>query len=107
MKRGWMRGLLPVGLVSSALGCAVNPNAQPITQQTWYVCENGRMFAVEFLADPPSARIFFEQTQVTLPQAIGATDAKYSDGQTTLYIEGDRALLETGAQIFGRGCVRR
>ncbi len=107
MRWGWMREFLALGLVGSALGCAVNPNAQPITQQTWYLCENGRAFAVEFLANPPSARIQIEQNQVILPQTIGATDAKYSDGHTTLYIEGERALLETGAQILGRGCVRR
>jgi membrane-bound inhibitor of C-type lysozyme len=83
------------------------PGTEPVPQQARYVCENGKAFTVEFLADPPSARILFEQNQVILPQTTGATDAKYTDGRNTLYIEEDRALLETGAQIFGRGCVQR
>jgi membrane-bound inhibitor of C-type lysozyme len=76
-------------------------------QQVGYVCENGKAFTVEFLANPPSARVVFDKEQVTLPPALAATDAKYTDGRTTLYVEGDRALLETAGQVFGRGCVQR
>ena len=45
--------------------------------------------------------------QVTLPATSGATDGKYNDGRTTLYLDGARALLDVGGQIFARGCVRR
>lgn len=107
LKWGWARSLLAAGVVASLPGCASVPGMEPMPQRANYVCENGKAFAVEFLADPPSAQVAFDGRQVILPQTIAATDAKYTDGRNTLYIEGDRALLESAGQVFGRGCVRR
>jgi membrane-bound inhibitor of C-type lysozyme len=99
--------VLTVGLFVSLPGCLSMPGTEPVPQQARYVCENGKGFAVEFLPDSPSAKVVFDEKQVVLPPATAATDAKYTDGRTTLYIEGERALLETAGQVFGRGCVRR
>lgn len=107
MTREWVWGVLAIGFATVVAACVQGMNQPPMPQQARYVCENGKAFAVEFLADPPSARVVFDERQVTLPPALAATDAKYTDGQTTLYVEGDRALLETAGQVFGRGCVRR
>ncbi|MGE5849131.1 MAG: MliC family protein [Candidatus Methylomirabilota bacterium] len=107
MKWGWARSALAAGLVVPLFGCTYGPGAEPMPQPAQYICENGKAFAVEFLADPPSARIVVGGSQITLPQTVAATDAKYTDGRNTLYIEGDRALLETAGQVFGRGCIRR
>ena len=45
--------------------------------------------------------------QYILPQTVGGTDAKYSDGRTTLYLDGPRALLEAGGHVFALGCVKQ
>jgi membrane-bound inhibitor of C-type lysozyme len=80
---------------------------EPVPQQARYVCESGKAFTVEFLADPPSAKVVFDGKQVLLPPTHAATDAKYTDDRTTLYIERERALLETAGQVFGRGCIQQ
>ena len=54
-----------------------------------------------------SVAVAYEGGQVTLRQTGGATDAKFTDGRTTLYLDGDRALLDIGGQILARGCVKR
>lgn len=54
-----------------------------------------------------SVAVAYDGGQVTLPQTGGVTDAKYSDGGTTFYLDGDRALLVVGEQVFARGCVKR
>ena len=51
--------------------------------------------------------VAYEGGQVALPQTGGATDAKFTDGRTTPYLDGDRALLDVGGQVIGRGCVKR
>jgi membrane-bound inhibitor of C-type lysozyme len=103
----WVKGVFAVGFFLALPGCLSMPGTDSGGHPVRYVCENGKAFAVEFLASPPAARVVLDGSGVRLPQTVAATDAKYTDGQTTLYIEGDRALLETAGQVFGRGCVRR
>jgi membrane-bound inhibitor of C-type lysozyme len=107
MKWEWVMSVLAAGLVALLSGCVSMPGTESGPHPVRYVCENGKVFVVEFLGDPPSAKVTFDELQVTLPQTVAATDAKYTDGRNTLYIEGDRALLETAGQVFARGCVRR
>ncbi|HSD50192.1 MAG TPA: MliC family protein [Candidatus Methylomirabilis sp.] len=104
---GRVTGILAVAHFVTLAGCVSMPGQEPMPQQARYVCENGKGFAVEFLAEPSAARVGFDGREITLPQTIGATDAKYTDGQNTLYIEENRALLEMAGQVFGRGCVRQ
>jgi hypothetical protein len=54
-----------------------------------------------------AAAVTFDNRTVTLPQTLGGSDVKYSDGRTTLYLDGARALLETSGLVFARGCVQR
>ena len=107
--RGSWRWAVAVGLVMTLAGCvtlAVEDAMQPPWDpQGRYVCEDGKAFTVE-LRDG-GAVVTHEAGQFALPQTGGATDAKYSDGRTTLYLDGARALLDVGGQVFGRGCVKR
>jgi membrane-bound inhibitor of C-type lysozyme len=104
---GAVRAVLLVGLAATSAACVHDMRIQTMPTQAQYVCEDGKTFTVEFVSDPPSAKVSTGGSELTLPQTIGATDAKYTDGQTTLYVEGNRALLETMGQVFGRGCVQR
>jgi membrane-bound inhibitor of C-type lysozyme len=86
-------------------GCAVSLQP-PYDPQGLYVCEDGKEFTVQFTSEG-SALVAYGNQRVVLPPTVGATDAKFSDGRSTLYLDGPRALLEAGGQIQGRGCLKR
>ena len=103
-----MRSMLGVVLAVILAGCVELVVHQPATPPGGrYVCEDGKAFLVEFVGDGSTAAVTYDDRKVTLPQAISGADMKYSDGRTTLYLDGPRALLETGGLIFARGCVQR
>jgi membrane-bound inhibitor of C-type lysozyme len=101
------RGALAVVLGLTLAGCVQVVVQEPWDPQGRYVCEDGKAFTVEFSQDGASAIVTHENQRVTLPVTGGATDGKYTDGRTTLYLDGPRALLDVGGQILGRGCVKR
>ena len=100
-------GALAVVLALALAGCVQVAVQEPWDPQGRYVCEDGKTFTVAFREDGSSVTVAHDGGQYTLPQAVGGTDAKYSDGRTTLYLDGPRALLEAGGQIFARGCVKQ
>lgn len=100
------------GALAAVLGLTLAGCVQVVVQEPWdpqgrYVCEDGKAFTVELSQDGASAIVTHENRRVTLPVTGGATDGKYTDGRTTLYLDGPRALLDVGGQILGRGCVKR
>lgn len=103
--KSW-RGALAVVLGLALAGC-VQVVQKPWDPQGLYVCEDGKAFSVEISQDGASAIVTHENRRVVLPVTGGATDGKYSDGRTTLYLDGPRALLDVGGQILARGCVKR
>ena len=80
---------------------------EPWTPQGRYVCEDGKSFMVELIENGAAVRVTTDAAQFALPQTGGATDAKYTDSRTTLYVDGNRAFLEEGVQVYARGCVKR
>jgi membrane-bound inhibitor of C-type lysozyme len=101
------RGVLAVVLGLTLAGCVQVVVQEPWDPQGFYVCEDGKTFTVELSQDGASAIVAHDNRRVALPVTGGATDGKYSDGRTTLYLDGSRALLDVGGQILGRGCVKR
>ena len=100
--------MLAVLLAVSLAGCVELVVHQPAAPPGGrYVCEDGKMFLVEFVSDGSTAAVTYDNGKVTLPQTISGADIKYSDGRTTLYLDGPRALLETSGLVFARGCVQR
>ena len=102
-----MRVMLAVLLAVNLVGCVElvqHPVAPPGGR---YVCEDGKVFLVELAGDGSTAAVTYDNRTVTLPHALGGSDVKYSDGRTTLYLDGPRALLETSGLVFARGCVQR
>ena len=102
---GWR--ILAVAVAVTLGGCLSMTMQEPWDPQGRYVCEDGKTFTVTLREDGSSVTVAHDGGQITLPQAMGGTDAKYSDGRTTLYLDGPRALLEVSGQIFARGCVRQ
>jgi membrane-bound inhibitor of C-type lysozyme len=105
-EKRWPRAVAVV-LGLTLAGCVQMVVEQPWDPQGRYVCEDGKTFTVELSQDGASAIVTHENRQVVLPVTAGATDGKYSDGRTTLYLDGPRALLDVGGQILARGCVKR
>jgi membrane-bound inhibitor of C-type lysozyme len=101
------RGSLALVVTLILAGCVQVTVHEPWDPQGRYVCEDGKTFTVALREDGSSVSVAHDGGQVTLPQAMGGTDAKYSDGRTTLYLDGPRALLEAGGHVFARGCVKQ
>lgn len=95
-------------------GCVIDTGSSvPRPQVPWgatldLVCADQRAMVVQFIPDPPSARVALEDGQsVVLRQVAAANDAKFSDGATTLYVQGEIAVLEVTGQIVRRACRTR
>jgi membrane-bound inhibitor of C-type lysozyme len=102
-----MHMMLAFLLTVALAGCVEVVVRQPVAPGGRYVCEDGKMFLVELVGDGSTAEVTYDNRKITLPQTMGGTDMKYSDGRTTLYLDGPRALLETSDLVFARGCVQR
>jgi membrane-bound inhibitor of C-type lysozyme len=92
---------------ASAAGCIayepqVQPMAMPWGQRVTVSCMGRKTMAIDFIPAPRAARVTFDQTTVTLQQVDAASDAKFTDGRYTLYINANRAALEeTGILLRG------
>jgi membrane-bound inhibitor of C-type lysozyme len=70
-------------------------------------CAGGRAMAIDFVASPRAARVSFDDRTVTLPQVDAASDAKFTDGRFTLYINDNRAALEETGRVVRGPCTPR
>jgi len=99
--------LLAGALAAAVAGCIayeppVKPMAMPWGQRVDVVCMGAKTMAIDFLPSPRAARVSFDGTTVTLSQVEAASDAKFTDGRYTLYINDNRvALEETGVLVRG------
>jgi membrane-bound inhibitor of C-type lysozyme len=100
-------GALAVVAVVILGGCLSMAVQEPWDPQGRYVCEDGKTFTVAFREDGSSVTVTLDGGQLILPRTVGATDAKFSDGRATLYLEAPRALLEISGQVFARGCMKQ
>ena len=108
-----LRFPLCAALVAVLGGCVyydvpqVQPMAMPWGQRVTVSCMGDKTMTIDFVPAPRAARVSFDATTVTLQQVDAASDAKFTDGQYTLYINDSRAALEeTG--ILRRGpCTPR
>ena len=99
-------GIMVAVLAAILAGCMQVSLQPPYDPQGLYVCEDGKEFMVQFTPEG-SALVAFGNQRVVLPPTVGATDAKFTDGRNTLYLDGPRGLLEAGGQVIGRSCLKR
>jgi membrane-bound inhibitor of C-type lysozyme len=106
-----MRTVRLPGLAALAMiaGCVIDTGSYvPRPTVPWgstvkLACANAQAMIVQFVPEPPSARVSLEDGQSTvLRQVDAANDAKFTDGATTLYVQGDIAILEVTGQIVRR-----
>jgi membrane-bound inhibitor of C-type lysozyme len=100
----WRAVALAVVLALGA--CASDmPRDVVLPDRVTYRCEGGRTFDVHFSASGDVATIYMDGKSYRLPKVPGATQAKYSDGSTSLWLDRQNALIESRVVIAGRNCA--
>jgi membrane-bound inhibitor of C-type lysozyme len=107
--------LLALALAAGAVlaGCYYQEVQQALNvQMPWgqrvvVACQGGKSMAIDFIPSPRSARVSFDATTVTLAQVDAATDAKFTDGRYTLYVNEQRAALEETGILLRGPCTPR
>jgi membrane-bound inhibitor of C-type lysozyme len=79
----------------------------PWGERVEVACTGGKSMAIDFVPAPRAARVSFDGTSVTLPQVDSATDAKFTDGRYTLYVNEQRAALEETGILLRGPCTPR
>lgn len=67
-----------------------------------YTCAGNKVMQIERAPDARSAAVLLDAKAVVLPRAASAAQEKYSNGRYSLYLDGQRAMLEDdGVVLFG------
>jgi membrane-bound inhibitor of C-type lysozyme len=106
----------PVALAALALaGCSSwwpFGSTAPADRPRWpsdavvYKCDAGKQLVVRYLDGGKSAMVYFPEREFRLDPIIAASGARYSNGRTTLYTQGDEASLEEDGQRLFADCKR-
>jgi membrane-bound inhibitor of C-type lysozyme len=84
-----------------------NQTEMPWGQRVEVTCMGGKAMTIDFVPAPRAARVSFDSTTVTLPQVSAASDAKFTDGRYTLYVNDQRAALEQTGVVLRGPCTPR
>ncbi|MGH8695679.1 MAG: MliC family protein [Burkholderiales bacterium] len=110
-----LRGLqlaAATALTAVATACAEDvsrayPMEMPWGSRVEMSCTDGKTMAIDFVPSPRAARVTLDGQTVTLPQVDAASDAKFTDGRFTLYINDSRAALEETGMVLRGPCTPR
>jgi membrane-bound inhibitor of C-type lysozyme len=72
-----------------------------------YQCDAGKSFTAEFTNEGPdgSVNLALDGQTLTLPRVPSGSGAKYSDGQTTFWTQGDEGFVEVNGKMTYQNCV--
>jgi membrane-bound inhibitor of C-type lysozyme len=70
-----------------------------------YVCANNRVLPVARSADGRQAAVRVDGKDIMLARAGSAAQEKYSDGRYSLYLDGERAMLEDQSRVVFGPCT--
>lgn len=70
-----------------------------------YVCANNRVLPVARGADGRLAAVLVDGKEIVLQRAGSAAQEKYSNGRYSLYLDGERAMLEEESRVLFGPCV--
>ena len=82
-----------VGLESTVLAATID-----------YQCEGGTSLRVERSGDARAARATVGDRTWTMTRVDSAAQEKYADGFTSLYLDGEIAMLESDGRVIGGKC---
>lgn len=113
MKSGYI--VLGVVLAASLAGCggfsvrSLNPWSDPVERgravpanATEYACDGGRRLVVQHL--PGAVMIMFPERDFRLDPAPSSPGVRYSNGGTTLLIDGEQVSLEEQGTVTYKAC---
>lgn len=73
---------------------------------TLYQCEAGKQLGLRFDEGGKSVMVVFPEREFRLNQVDGSAGARYSNGRTTLNLNGDEATLSGGDVAAYAGCKK-
>jgi membrane-bound inhibitor of C-type lysozyme len=97
-----------LAIAALAAGCVVSAGGTPETvlpADNLYACRDGSMLRVARQPDGRQAYIAIGKQSVRLMRADSAAQEKYSDGTTTLYLDGENALVTSDSFVVAGPCV--
>jgi membrane-bound inhibitor of C-type lysozyme len=92
--------VLAVPLLAGCIAPGVEETVLP--ERIDYMCANNRVLPVARGSDGRLAAVLIDGKQVNLQRAASAAQEKYSNERYSLYLDGERAMLEeSGKVLFG------
>jgi membrane-bound inhibitor of C-type lysozyme len=101
-RSGILLGLLATPLFAA---CLTGTEVTALPARIDYVCANNRVLPVARGQDERMAGVLVDGKEYHLFRASSAAQEKYSDGRFSLYLEGERAMLEDLGRVIYGPCV--
>ena len=94
-------------LVAPLFGGCVAPGVEEtvLPARMDYVCANKRVLPVARGADGRHAAVRVDGKDIVLARAGSAAQEKYTDGRYSLYLDGERAMLEDESRVIFGPCT--
>jgi membrane-bound inhibitor of C-type lysozyme len=70
-----------------------------------YKCDDGKSFIVEVFEKVDMAILKIEERRYFLPRVPSSSGTKYSEGNVTFWVEGDKASVEIGGRTEFKNCL--
>jgi membrane-bound inhibitor of C-type lysozyme len=96
-------GMLAAPLLAGRVAMGVEQTILP--PRIDYVCANKRVLQVARGADGRQAAVRIDGKDIVLQRAASAAQEKYSDGRYSLYLDGERAMLEDESRVIFGPCT--
>jgi membrane-bound inhibitor of C-type lysozyme len=96
-------GALALSLLAGCLGAGVQETVLP--GRIDYVCANNRVLPVARAQDGRQAAVRVDGQEILLQRAGSAAQEKYSGGPYSLYLDGERAMLEQDGRVLFGPCI--
>lgn len=86
-------------------GSSDSPDTAPDVIEATFVCPDGTRIDTVFDNSADTVTFTLPDETITLPRAVSGSGARYSDGTTTFWNNGNEALVEVNGETIYEGCV--
>lgn len=93
------------GLLLAACSTANGPEMTVLPARIDYTCASNRVLSVARSPDQRTAAVLVDGKEIRLTRTDSAAQEKYTDGRYTLYLEGERAMLEDQIMVIYGACT--